>query len=164
MKKIKSSFAIFFLALLLVSPQSSRAGDFTLILLNTDGEKSKDSWSADTKIEIHNFDLNYSVTFGGSIKSHKKDQSKNCVLSEENLEKIKSIIKEKSLNADDSLFEKDEKYKSFEQFTNISLKIESEGKSSTIRINGDISGFKNEALYNNAEFLISFLEELIEKC
>jgi hypothetical protein len=148
--------ALFFL------PISTKCDDFKIDIYYLSGEKSKDSHSKEEVIAINGYYASYSSTYSRQGNDTVTNEGANRTLSEVNLEKIKRTIAEKQLNVNDSLFEKESKYKSFELFCNIKIDITLDGQSYKIRINGDTKQFDDKELYKNSVYFISFLRNMIK--
>lgn len=148
----------------LIFQRDAFSNDFKLNLTYLQGEKSKDSYTISTKINIEGNQVTYSKTSSGYIKSKLENENKSCTFSDVRLDSIMNYILTNKLNVTDSLFDKSIKYKSYELFTNIALDLENEGINTHIRINGDVSQFENELLYKSLLEFISYLNDLIDNC
>ena len=157
MKKLKIILILF---LLLTCRSNLLSSEFKLLINYLEGEHSKDSWTKETTITIDDRAYSYGFTSSGHLKG--KDENKNGVLTKEQFDKIKSYILDNNLLVNDSLFDKDEKYKAFERFTNIVITIYQDTSSTTIKMNGDIQNFENKTLYKNSMGLINLVINFIK--
>jgi hypothetical protein len=128
------------------------------------GEKSKDSHSAEEEFLVNGNNISYTVKYSSKKEKSQEDAEKNCVLNDKDIKNIIAAIDEKQLRVIDSLFEKDTKMKSFEIFCNIAIDLKIDGVDYRIRINGDSQEFKNKDLYNNSLYLIGAIRDLIKDC
>lgn len=138
----------------------SYCGEMKISIYYLEGEHSKDSWSKETTISID--DRAYSYSVAGSGFHHAKNENKNGDFTKEQFEKIKSFVLDNNLLLSDSLFDKDEKYKSFERFTNIVITISLGSSQGLIKINGDVQNFENKTLYKNSTGLIDLVTGFIK--
>ncbi len=161
MKKFISVLTILILGLFC----SQAYADSFIIKINlTEGEHSKDSWSSETSISIDGSTFLYAKSYSGSAKGHSKDVAKNCMLTDDQVTQIQTLLKDKNLLKTDSLFDKDEKYKSFERFVNFSMTASVWETLSRIKINGDVDALKDADLYKNCYALIDLLNDIADKC
>ena len=137
------------------------SGDFKILINYLEGEKSKDSWTKETLITIDERVFSYSFKTSGYIKA--KDFDTNGVFTDEQIKKIKSQLLEKNLLITDSLFDNNEKYKSYERFTNIAITFYIDTNVYKIRINGDEQNFTDNLLYKNSKGFIDLVTGLIRK-
>ena len=151
-------FFILFISLLLSCKFC--AADFKILVNFTEGEHSKDSWTKTTLITIDDNAYFYSIS--GSGHSNLKSDNKNGAFTDEQRDKIKTFVLDHNLNVNDSLFEEESKYKSYERFTNIAIDIWINNVSYRIRINGDITEFNDKPLYKNSMDLISLITDYIK--
>lgn len=157
---------IYFVVLfLLLSTSSNVFADSFLIKLNfLQGEKSKDSWTSETTVAIDGSQIKYTKTWSGSAKSRNKDIDKQCNLTDEQVAAIQKIIFDNKLLVKETVEDKNEKYKSYEEFVNISLDISLAEALGKIRINGDIDQIKDTDLYNKTMQLIILIDDYAQKC
>lgn len=151
--------SIFFI---LFSIRISFADSFILIINYTEGEKSKDSHSSDTRIEMTGNEVSYSKSYSGYNSG--KDITKACIFTDEQTSNIQNFIQQNSLNKEDSLIQKTSKYKSYEVFVNLTIKLVMWENISKIKINGDTKEFKDKPLYLNSLELIKLIESYLDKC
>jgi hypothetical protein len=149
---------------ILVSVKFSYSDPLYIKIYYLNGEKSKDSHTAEEEFLLNGSNISYSVKYSGRKDKNQEDTEKNCVFTEKDLKNIISAIDEKGLRVTDSLFEKDSKMKSFEIFCNIAIDIKIDNVDYRIRINGDTQEFKNKELYNNSLYLITTIRDLINGC
>jgi len=161
MKKYLSILTILILGLFC---SQSYADSFIIKINLTEGEHSKDSWSSETSISIDGSTFLYAKSYSGSAKGHSKDVAKNCTLTDDQVTQIQTLLKDKNLLKTDSLFDKDEKYKSFERFVNISMTISVWEALSKISVNGDADSLNEANLYKNCYALIDLLNEIAGQC
>jgi|GEM_PF-3830094 len=161
MKKYLSILTILILGLFC---SQSYADSFIIKINLTEGEHSKDSWSSETSISIDGSTFLYAKSYSGSAKGHSKDVAKNCTLTDDQVTQIQTLLKDKNLLKTDSLFDKDEKYKSFERFVNLTMRISVWEALSKISVNGDLSALSDSDLYKNCFALINLLNDIADQC
>ena len=150
-----------FVILFLGTATKTFADSFILNISFTEGEKSKDSHSSTTSIEMNGNEIIYSKSFSGYGSG--KTENKTCTFTDEQTSKIQEFLKQNNLNKDDSLFQKSSKYKSYEVFVNVTISLVMWENVSKIRINGDTEEFKGEPLYKNSLKLIALIEGYLDK-
>ena len=152
------------LFLLFNAPSNVFADSFLVKLNFLDGEKSKDSWTSETTVSIDGSEIKYKKTWSGSAKSRNKDIDKQCTLSDSQVTAIQKIIYDNKLLVKETVTDKDEKYKSYERFVNISLDISLAEALGKIRINGDMVQIKDTDLYKKTMELINLIDDYANKC
>jgi hypothetical protein len=152
---------IFFSLLLFCS--CAYADAFLVKISLTEGEKSKDSWTSETNINIDGSQFTYTKTYSGGRKQN-SDVSKTCVLTDDQVANIQSLLKDKNLLVSDKLIDDETKYKSFERFVNLSMTIAFAEKLAKFNVNGDVANLKDKDLYKNCYELINLIEGFVDKC
>lgn len=142
----------------------SYADAFLVSIAITEGEKSKDSWSSNTEININGSTLSYSKSFSGSRKKKNDNIDKTCTLTGEQIAAIQTLIKNGNLLISDTIEESESKYKSYERFVNIAGDFIMEERISKIRINGSVSSMNDKSLYINIYEVINLIEGYADKC
>lgn len=153
--------AIVILSLLAVIDRQAHADAFVIKISYLEGEKSKDSWLRQRDYNIDGGSFSYSMSYDGHRTKGEKSESKSCILSDTKISDLQKFLDENNLFVNDSLFDKDEKYSSFERFVNLAITVSYAEKVGRIRINGDISGFKEKDLYKRALRLVDYLEGIL---
>lgn len=154
-------FRLFFIFAVIVSSSNYiYAGDFKILIKYLDGEHSKDSWSKETTITIDERNYSYSMEGSGHVKPQSED--KNGTFTDDQYRQIRTFILDHNMLKNDSLFDEDTKYSSFERFTNTEIKIFIDTNSYTIRYNGNIQNLKNSPLYQNSSGLIELIMDFIK--
>lgn len=151
---------IFIFAFIVYSGNNLYAGDFKILIKYLDGEHSKDSWSKESIITIDEREYSYSMQGSGHMKPQNED--KNGTFTKDQYQQIRTFILDHNMLKNDSLFDEDTKYSSFERFTNTEINIFLDTNVYTIRYNGDIQNLKNSVLYQNSMGLISLIMDFIK--
>ena len=155
-------FAVLFI---LMNVSSNVFADSFIIKLNfLNGEKSEDSWTSETTVLIDGSQIKYTKSWSGSAKGRDKDIDKQCNLTDEQVSAIQKIITDNNLLVKEAAEDKDEKYKSFERFVNISLDISFAEALGKIRINGDMVQIKYLDLYKRTMKLINLIDDYANRC
>jgi hypothetical protein len=162
--RLKKTFSVIIILFVGLFCSNAYADSFIIKINLTEGEHSKDNWSSETSISIDGSMFLYAKSYSGSAKGHSKDIAKNCTLTDDQVTQIQTLLKDKNLLKSDSLFDKDEKYKSFERFVNISMKISVWETLSKISVNGDANSLKDAELYKNCYALINLLNDIADQC
>lgn len=142
----------------------TRADSFIVKIVCTDGERSKDSWAYTEYINISGNNVSYSKKHTGHMHGEPQDIEKSCTFTDEQIARIQKVINEKNLMTTDSLFDQSTKYKSFENFENLTIDIAWDEKISKIRMNGDLLELKDHDLYKNSHKLLELAISYVDKC
>jgi hypothetical protein len=149
-----------FLLVFFICSNSLYAANFKLLISYLEGEHSKDSWTRETTITVDEKVYSFSITGSGAHKS--QDENKNGAFTTEQYNKIKSFIFDNNMLVNDSLTDDNSKYKAFERFTNIVIKIYIDTNAFSIRLNGDIENLQEQLIYKNAMGLINLATDFIK--
>ncbi|MBE2226483.1 MAG: hypothetical protein IAE93_04050 [Ignavibacteria bacterium] len=160
MKKKIFASAVF----LLLFIASAGAQDLNLAVNFLQGEKSKDSHSAEESFAISNSSMAYTVKYTGKKGKNQQDMEKTCTFTEQDLKNIAKTIEAKGLNVNDSLFQESSKTKSYEVYTRINIAINMDGQEYKINISGDTKEFDEAVLYKNSVFFITMLRKMVADC
>ena len=147
--------------ILIILCQNIYSADFKILINQTEGEHSKDSWTKETIITIDEKVFSYSLKGSGSHAP--KDDNQNGAFTSEQYNKIRSFVTDNNLLVNDSLTDNDEKYKSYERFINTEIKIFVDTNTYSIKLNGDVLNFQDRTIYKNAMGLIDLITGFIKK-
>ena len=151
-----TALALFLLAL----PVCAATGiqEIHLYLSITEGEHSKDSHSTTTTITINGNRLVYDQTYAGYRAGRRTPVHKEIDIKEEDVTKLKGLIKEKRLLESASL---ERQTDGQGRYSAIMLNVLTEKKKSPIKISGMTKEIEGEKLYQNVQALRGEIERVM---
>jgi hypothetical protein len=162
---MRKLFALTLLALLFpfASEGRERADDFSLSITVTRGERSRDSHSQTTRINLKGRNLSYEKSYAGFRGGARSAPVKKSFrLTEQDVEKLKNIVRDKELLTSEllALASADGGVRGYFEIT---LGINLDGKSSGIGIRGPRGGaaIREKPLYLRANALLDAVYSIL---
>lgn len=159
-------FALLILLSLLILPMvdGHKPDDFSLSISLTRGERSRDSNSQTTAINIKGRTLLYEKSYRGYRASKREAVKKSFQIKEADVLRLKSLIRDKGLLVSDSLAVAEEE-SGVRRYFAITLNINQDGKKSIITISGpsEAAAIKEKKIYQSADALLEAVYEIINE-
>lgn len=158
-------FALTSLLLLLAfgCEAGQKADDFSLSITVTRGERSRDSHSQTTRITLKGRDLLYEKSYAGFRGGARSEPVKKSFrLSQEDVEKLKKVVRDNQLLTSDSLALASAEG-GVRSYFEIALGINMDGRKSGLEITGprDAAGIKEKQIYRRAQALLDAVYSIL---
>jgi hypothetical protein len=140
------------------------ADSFMIKISYLEGEKSKDSWTKTSEINVSGSEITYTSSKTGHGKGVNRVTSKACTLSDEDMKKVQDYIVDKNMLVTDSLIDNEFKYKAYERFASANVFLSYGERIGRIKLNGDLVAIGNNELYIKVSTLFQMLEDMAGKC
>ena len=161
---MKKYFIILPLCFLFLNCSKSSADGLKIQITYTSGERSKDSHSTTEKFIIDGLDALYSIHYSGRRGPKQNDDTINCSFTQEQIDKINSIMTDKNLNIETSDLDENYKNNDYEYYSVITMTITQGGNIIKLQTNGDTKKLEGRPLYDNLLYLMNKIRSFINKC
>ena len=161
---MKRTIIIIPLFLLLLSAKKTEVQTFSLSVSYASSEKSRDSHSTKETFSLDGKNLSYAVTYSGRKGPNQIDEKKNCVLTDEQINKILTTLKEKKLNVEDSLIVNPSNIEPPYTSEAITISVTKGSKTTKIRVKGTYVQLANKTLYTNSLYFINVISKMLKTC
>ena len=161
---MKKAYNYFFLVLFFAAGKKSYSQKPFLTIYHADSEKSKDSHSTIENISLTGTTVVYTVKYSGRRGPDQKDETKNCLLSNEQIANIRKAINDKKLNSTDSLIVKALPDESYLISTAITITFTDGKKISKTKVKGNPYALTGKPLYKNSLYLLNMIQEMLKNC
>ncbi|HEX8847140.1 MAG TPA: hypothetical protein VF791_21025 [Pyrinomonadaceae bacterium] len=137
-------------------------GEFHLSLSLTRGERSRDSNSSTTLINVDGDKISYAKTFRGRQPRGRQPINKEFQVTSEEIERLKQLVKTNGLLESASI-ENPEEAKGFSVYFKIIISLKLDAGESLIKLSGPARNtkVKDEQLYKNADALVREVYKII---
>ena len=161
---MKRTIIIIPLFLLLLSAKKTEAQTLSLSVSYTSSEKSRDSHSTKETFSLAGKNLSYAITYSGRKGPGQIDEEKKCVLTDEQINKISTTLRERKLNVEDSLIVNSSNSEPPYTSETITITVTKGSKATKIKVKGTYTQLTNKTLYTNSLYLIAVISKMLKAC
>ncbi len=161
---MRKAYYSFFLVLFFAAGKTSYSQQPFLTIYYVESEKSKDSHSTIENISLSGTTLFYTVKYSGRRGPDQKDETKNCLLSNEQISSIRKAIFDKKLNISDSLIVNPLPDESYFASTSIAITFTDGKQIRKTKVKGSPSTLTGKPLYKSSLYLLNMINEMLKNC
>ena len=147
--------------LLLFSLEKAGAQANSIFISYISSENSRDSHSTNETFSLIGKNLTYIVKYNGRKGPDQKDEEKKSVITDEQLNKLWAILREKKLTVVDSLIGNASANKVPYTSESIAITVTKENKTTKIKVRGSRTALTGKPLNTNSLYLIAVISGML---